>query len=130
MLAELARISVGNYPFAGFQAITALLLLAAAASSLQAGPGLLMTLARVKSQEGEEYGILPSWLGRTNRYYTPLLGGGFVLGPERRACGGCAGKRAEHRTFLRRCGVYELPGRAGLYDQVFVWGGEASLDAP
>ena len=70
MLAELARTSVGNYLFAAFQAITALLLLAAAASSLQAGPGLLKALAREK----EEYGILPSWLGRTNRYYTPYWG--------------------------------------------------------
>lgn len=74
MLAELARASGGKYLFAAFQAITAFLLLAAAASSLQAGPGLLKALARETSQEGKEYGILPSWLGRTNRYYTPYWG--------------------------------------------------------
>jgi len=77
MLAKLARTSVGNYLFTVFQAITALLLLAAAASSLQAGPGLLKALAREK----EEYGILPSWLGRTNRYYTPYGGGWPCFGP-------------------------------------------------
>lgn len=77
MLADLARVSVGNRLYAAFQAVTALLLLAAAASSLQAGPGLLKALAREESPEGgEQYGILPSWLGQTNRYYTPYWGVG------------------------------------------------------
>jgi len=74
MIAEIGRASVGNLLFAAFQAITSMLLLAAAASSLQAGPGLLEALARHKIETGERFAILPVWLGRTNRYYTPYWG--------------------------------------------------------
>jgi hypothetical protein len=49
-----------------------LLLVAAGASAFQAGPGLLKALARESTEdEDEATGILPEWLGRTNRYYTP-----------------------------------------------------------
>lgn len=74
LIAEVARAGVGSgLLFAVFQAVTALLLVAAGASAFQAGPGLLKALAREET-EGETRGILPSWLGRTNRFYTPFWG--------------------------------------------------------
>jgi amino acid permease-like protein len=67
-VAEIARTAVGNGPlFAAFQSTTALLLLAAASSSFQAGPGLLKALAG----GGQGLGILPAPLGRANRHHTP-----------------------------------------------------------
>jgi amino acid permease len=51
------------------------LLLAAASSSFQAGPGLLKALARV-SPSGE-HGLLPPRLGRTNRHHTPVAAVGI-----------------------------------------------------
>jgi hypothetical protein len=48
-----------------------LLLLAAASSSFQAGPGLLKALARRVSRSGEPIGILHSALGKTNVHHTP-----------------------------------------------------------
>lgn len=74
MIAEIARASVGAFLFAAFQIITSMLLLAAAASSLQAGPGLLEALARHDNATEERFAILPAWLGRTNRYHTPYWG--------------------------------------------------------
>ena len=52
-----------------FQATSALLLLAAASSSFQAGPGLLKALSRHAASAG--VGILPRALGETNRHHTP-----------------------------------------------------------
>jgi amino acid transporter len=70
-IAEVARAATGHGPlFAAFQLTTAVLLLAAASSSFQAGPGLLKALAR----GGAGVGVLPSWLGRTNRHHTPYWG--------------------------------------------------------
>jgi hypothetical protein len=70
-IAEVARAAAGHGPiFAAFQVTTAALLLAAASSSFQAGPGLLKALAR----GGVGVGVLPSWLGRTNRHHTPYWG--------------------------------------------------------
>lgn len=67
-VSEIARTAVGNGAlFAAFQLTTALLLLAAASSSFQAGPGLLKALAG----GGEGLGILPAPLGRANRHHTP-----------------------------------------------------------
>ncbi len=75
LIAETARTSVGSgVLFAVFQAVTALLLVAAGASALQAGPGLLKALAREETGKDEAKGVLPTWLGRTNRYYTPFWG--------------------------------------------------------
>src|SRR5205823_1018186 len=66
-VAELARTSVGSGAlFAAFQLCTALLLLAAASSSFQAGPGLLKALAR-----GSGVGVLPEPLGAVNHHHTP-----------------------------------------------------------
>lgn len=74
LTAEVARASVGGFLFAAFQVAIILLLIAAGASGLQAGPGLLKALAREQTGDGEAKGILPGWLGRTNRYYTPFWG--------------------------------------------------------
>ena len=70
-IAEVARAATGEGAlFAAFQVTTAVLLLAAASSSFQAGPGLLKALAR----GGVGVGVLPDWLGRTNRHHTPYWG--------------------------------------------------------
>ena len=67
-VSEIARTAVGGGAlFASFQLTTALLLLAAASSSFQAGPGLLKALAG----GGQGLGILPAPLGRANRHHTP-----------------------------------------------------------
>jgi amino acid transporter len=65
-IANLARAAAGDSGlFAFFQLSSGLLLLSAAASSFQAGPGLLKALARTG-------GLLPASLGRTNRHHTPV----------------------------------------------------------
>ncbi|TMJ96854.1 MAG: amino acid permease, partial [Actinobacteria bacterium] len=70
-VAQVASAAAGDGPlFAAFQLTTALLLLAAASSSYQAGPGLLKALSR----GGRGVGILPALLGRTNRHHTPYWG--------------------------------------------------------
>ena len=73
-IAELARVATAPPVFAAFQLATALLLLSAASSSFQAGPGLLKALARQRDIDGTSTGILPAWLGRTNSRYTPYWG--------------------------------------------------------
>ena len=76
-IAEIARASGSTGLFAAFQLTTTLLLLSAASSSFQAGPGLLKALAR-KSRKGEAtIGILPVWMGRTNQHHTPYWGLGL-----------------------------------------------------
>lgn len=70
-MAEVARAATGDGTvFAAFQLTTAVLLLAAASSSFQAGPGLLKAL----SHGGGGVGVLPAGLGRTNRHHTPYWG--------------------------------------------------------
>jgi len=73
-IAELARSAGSSVLFAVFQLTTTLLLLSAASSSFQAGPGLLKALARHPATVGQSQGILPSWMGRINRHYTPYWG--------------------------------------------------------
>jgi amino acid transporter len=70
-IANIARASVGPRLFAAFQLLTALLLLAAASSSFQAGPGLLKALARRTHAEGHQSGILHHRMGVSNRHHTP-----------------------------------------------------------
>ncbi len=70
-IAEVAKASVGSHLFGAFQIFTALLLLAAASSSFQAGPGLLKALARRTRAGGETTGILHPRLGVANRHHTP-----------------------------------------------------------
>jgi hypothetical protein len=70
-IADLAQAATGKgFVFASFQLASSLLLLAAASSSFQAGPGLLKALAR--SGPAGEPGLLPPALGRTNRHHTPV----------------------------------------------------------
>ncbi|WP_201799214.1 APC family permease [Subtercola vilae] len=73
-IAELARVAAPPGVFAAFQLVTALLLLSAASSSFQAGPGLLKALARRQTTSGAFTGILPSFVGRTNSHFTPFWG--------------------------------------------------------
>lgn len=73
LIAELARHVAPHWLFAAFQLVTTLLLLAAASSSFQAGPGLLKALAEHRSA-GAEVGILPRAFGTTNRAFTPYWG--------------------------------------------------------
>lgn len=70
LIAELARYVAPAPVFAAFQLVTALLLLAAASSSFQAGPGLLKALARSNAASG----ILPRPFSRTNAAHTPYWG--------------------------------------------------------
>src|SRR5205807_9828618 len=86
-IADVAKASVGHNLFAAFQIFTALLLLAAASSSFQAGPGLLKALARRTHRSGAETGVLPLRLGITNVHHTPYWSVGlfFAICP-RRAC--------------------------------------------
>ena len=69
-IADIAGAASGKgIVYASFQAASALLLLAAASSSFQAGPGLLKALSRHPRSAG--VGILPRGLGETNRHHTP-----------------------------------------------------------
>ncbi|WP_228373621.1 amino acid permease [Demequina soli] len=78
LVSELARAADGHGLFAAFQAATAMLLLSAASSSFQAGPGLLKALAR--SEDGtSRHGVLPAILGRTNKHHVPMIGVGVFL---------------------------------------------------
>ena len=86
-VADIAQASVGGALYGSFQLATALLLLAATSSSLQAGPGLLKALARHELDDGSSTGILPPALGVTNARHTPywavlvfvLLAGAVVV---------------------------------------------------
>ncbi len=79
LLAEVARRAVGGgWPLALFQALSALLLLAAAASSYLAGSGVLKALAGL-AREGER-GLLPEPLRRENRFLVAHWGVFAVLG--------------------------------------------------
>jgi hypothetical protein len=69
-IADIAHAAAGKGAvYAIFQAASALLLLAAASSSFQAGPGLLKALSRHPQSAG--VGILPRSLGEANRHHTP-----------------------------------------------------------
>ncbi len=74
LIAELARYVAPEPVFAAFQLVTALLLLAAASSSFQAGPGLLKALARAGTGPGDDTGIVPQAFSRTNAAHTPYWG--------------------------------------------------------
>lgn len=74
LIAELARAAAPGPVFAAFQLVTALLLLSAASSSFQAGPGLLKALSRRTTADGLTTGVLPPALGRTNAHHTPYWG--------------------------------------------------------
>ncbi|MCX5052012.1 amino acid permease [Streptomyces sp. NBC_00201] len=67
-IADIAHAAAGpGWLYSAFQLTSSLLLLAAASSSFQAGPGLLKALAGT----AERPGVLPPVLGRANRHHTP-----------------------------------------------------------
>ncbi|MCI3238882.1 MULTISPECIES: amino acid permease [Streptomyces] len=67
-IADIAHAAAGpGWLYGAFQLTSSLLLLAAASSSFQAGPGLLKALAGTADRPG----VLPPLLGRTNRHHTP-----------------------------------------------------------
>jgi hypothetical protein len=69
--AQLAKAAVGSgFLFGAFQLASAVLLLAAASSSFQAGPGLLKALSSAPGGVG----ILPGRLGHANTHHTPYWG--------------------------------------------------------
>jgi hypothetical protein len=71
-IGNLAKAAVGSGGLFGFfQLSSSVLLLAAAASSFQAGPGLLKALARTWPDGSP--GLLPGRLARVNRHHTPVL---------------------------------------------------------
>ena len=72
-IADLAERAAPGPLYTLFQLATALLLLSAASSSFQAGPGLLKALAR-RDTPGGAGGILPAVWGRVNRHHTPYWG--------------------------------------------------------
>ncbi len=74
LVAELARAASSHGVFTLFQATTALLLLSAASSSFQAGPGLLKALARDQGDGQSRHGVLPAFLGTTNAHHVPIIG--------------------------------------------------------
>jgi hypothetical protein len=78
-IADIARASAGDgLTYAVFQVTSALLLLAAASSSFQAGPGLLKALSRHPRSAG--IGILPRALGTANAHHTPYWSVVLYLG--------------------------------------------------
>ncbi|MEV0535974.1 amino acid permease [Kitasatospora sp. NPDC050463] len=67
-IADIAHAAAGpGWLYGAFQLTSSLLLLAAASSSFQAGPGLLKALAGT----AKDPGVLPAVLGRTNKHHTP-----------------------------------------------------------
>ncbi|WP_019062980.1 amino acid permease [Streptomyces prunicolor] len=67
-IADIAHAAAGpGWLYGAFQLTSSLLLLAAASSSFQAGPGLLKALAGTAEQPG----VLPPVLGRANQHHTP-----------------------------------------------------------
>jgi hypothetical protein len=77
LIAEVGREATGGgTPFAAFQFLSALLLLAAAASAYAAASGLLKALARYGAGGR---GLLPARLATTNRAFVPYWGVATVL---------------------------------------------------
>lgn len=74
LVGEIARAGSSGSVFAAFQGATALLLLSAASSSFQAGPGLLKALARSATPGVAHHGLLPAVFGRMNKHHVPLAG--------------------------------------------------------
>ncbi|PKQ18879.1 MAG: amino acid permease [Actinobacteria bacterium HGW-Actinobacteria-8] len=74
LVAELARAAGSHAVFSVFQGATALLLLSAASSSFQAGPGLLKALSRDRGFGPSKHGVLPSIFGTTNVHHVPIIG--------------------------------------------------------
>jgi hypothetical protein len=109
-IADVARAAAGKgLVYALFQAASALLLLAAASSSLQAGPGLLKALSRHPRSAG--VGILPRPLAVTNAHHTPILVGRRVRRRLRARPPGRWRPRAGARPGVGGRRLRQLPGR-------------------
>ena len=94
-IAETARAAVGGGAlFAAFQLTTGALLLAAASSSFQAGPGVLKALAI----GGGGAGVLPARLAIANRHHTPYVGVAVFLAAAGVTAAGAGGR--EQRLVL------------------------------
>jgi hypothetical protein len=80
LIANEAKAAVGRGPtFAAFQLTSLLLLMAAASSAFQAGPGLLKALARTRTEDGSWVGVLNQRFGIANRHHTPYWGVALFL---------------------------------------------------
>src|SRR5262249_11004853 len=101
-IAQVAQAAAGRGAlFAAFQLSNAVLLLAAASSSFQAGPGLLKALAR----GGSGVGILPAFLASRNRPHTPYWGVAvFLAGAPVRV--GAAGGQDQRVVLFSGVGVF------------------------
>ena len=103
LLADVAqRATGGDDLFGAFQAATALLLLAAAASAYLAGSGLLEALARGPA-------LLPRRFAVTNRFYAPPWGIASLAAAAALLIALAEGPRAGAREVLRCRGLRELP---------------------
>lgn len=110
--ADSARVAAPAPVFATFQLVTVLLLLSAASSSFQAGPGLLKALARSTDANDHSVGILAPLLGRTNIHHTPYWGV-VVFAAISVAVTGAAGGRAQELVLFYAVSVF-LSFLAGL----------------
>jgi hypothetical protein len=94
LLADVARRATGgDAMFPVFQAASAFLLLAAAASSYLAGSGLLKALAL--HGDGTRGGLLPAAFGRVNRWYAPPWGLALLLAAATALIAGAGGRDQE-----------------------------------
>ena len=93
LLAEVAREAVGDGAvFGAFQGASALLLLAAAASSYMAGSGVLKALSRIGR---EDAGLVPRAFGDDNRFLVPTRGVAVVFAAAAAMIAGAGGHEQE-----------------------------------
>ncbi|WP_035841614.1 APC family permease [Kitasatospora azatica] len=91
-IADIAHAAAGpGWLYGAFQLTSSLLLLAAASSSFQAGPGLLKALAGTSTNPG----VLPPVLGRVNKHHTPYWSVVVYLGAAAVIIVAAAGKEQE-----------------------------------
>ncbi|GGU17887.1 amino acid permease [Streptomyces violascens] len=91
-IADTAHAAAGpGWLYGAFQLTSSLLLLAAASSSFQAGPGLLKALAGTAGAPG----VLPPVLGRTNKHHTPYWSVVVYLGAAALIIAAAAGQEQE-----------------------------------
>lgn len=94
-IAELARAATTTPVFAAFQLTTALLLLSAASSSFQAGPGLFKALARQPARRRHEHRDPAGVAGPDQPPPHAVLGRGGLHGRRRARHGGRGGRDQE-----------------------------------
>ncbi|MGN5381169.1 amino acid permease [Streptomyces lasalocidi] len=107
-IADIAHAAAGpGWLYDAFQLTSSLLLLAAASSSFQAGPGLLKALAGTAARPG----VLPPVLGRINRHHTPYWSVVVYLAAAALIIVAAARPGTGTRPVLRRRRLRQLPGR-------------------